>query len=694
MSKDLNKAFSEPNITLAWKWLNSNTEKLYKNYFRDLYKAFALSYAENIKEISKELKTGTYEPSLSIKVLLPKKSGILRPYTLLSVKDQIVYQALMNIIAEKMHPKVKASYLKDSFGHLYAGKNSDFFYKKWTDGYKAFNKEVTKSFNNGYKYTATFDLTACYDTIDHKVIEYFLLEIGFEREFSQFLIKCLVSWTALQPETIYLGHGIPQGPLSSGFLSEVVLKQFDKKSNYTRLDVDYFRYVDDIRLMAKDEIPLRKALIKLDRISKNIGLFPQTNKINIHEITDIDIEIKDLSTPDMDPQELIDQNKVKERIKELSKDNRINDETKFKYILAHAKPNSKLNSKILVILDKYPHLYTSILNYFSHYKVFPKTVSIKILSLLTKSIGLYEELTAYFLRVSFDKIHPTIKPDFINLCDEIWKTETTIESKNLRLMLLVWKLNNKVVKYSELEKIIQKEDWWIIQGLIEYIDIDLYGKPTYSQFINDLLTHTNFEVAIKSSYYAIQQDIDISKRIVDINKSAQIPLRSVQKIGKSIVKSDLITKCLEYILDTNLDNTINWKKVIIEPRYLKSCGNQIFQCKAYKQTDPTALVNSLDVFNDVLVHYLFEHTTTFNQCDIGKIGRVLHAPTGRFATTYPKFYKLCKSVHELRLESDLSHPKVKGTAKTTRRLRFREIKKIKKTLTDGYKEYINSMKHL
>ena len=318
----------------------------------------------------------------------------------------------------------------------------------------------------------------------------------------------------------------------------------------------------------------------------------------------------------------------------------------------------------------------------------------KIFSLLEKSIGLYEELTAYFLRVSFDKIHPSIKQDFINLCDELWKKESHIESDNLRLMLLVWKLNNKVVKYSELERIIKKEDWWIIQGLMEYIDIDLYGKPTYSQLINDLLTHTNFEVAIKSSYYAIQKDIDISKNIVDINKSAQISLKSAQKIGKSIVKSDLITKCLEYILDTKLDNSINWKKVITDPKYLKSCGNQIFQCKAYVQTDASALVNSLDVFNDVLVHYLFEHTPTFNQCEIGKIGSVLHAPTGKFASIYPKFYKLCKSVHELRLESDLSHPKVKGTTKTTRRLRFKEIKQLKRTLIEGYKEYMAAMKHL
>jgi len=694
MTENLKKAFTEKNLALAWKWINSNTEKLYKNYFRDLYKSFALSSTENLSTIAKELKAGTYEPSLAIKVLLPKKSGILRPYTLLSVKDQIVYQALVNIIAEKLYPKTRSTYLKDTFGHLYTGKKSNFFYRKWSVGYKAFNKEITKSFKSGYKYTATFDLTACYDTIDHKVIEHFLLEIGIEKEFIQFLIKCLVSWTALQPDTIYLGHGIPQGPLSSGFLSEVVLKQFDKKANYKGLDIGYFRYVDDIRLMAREEIPLRKALIQLDRISKNIGLFPQTNKINIHEITNIDIEIKEISIPDMDPDELIDQDKVKKRLKELTKDNKIKDETKFKYVLAHAQPYSALNTKLLKILDKYPHLYSSILNYFGKYKIFPKTVSQEIFILFQNSINLYEELTAYYLRVSFGKVHPTVKADFIKSCIKLWKQKDKINSKNLRLMLIVWIMNNKAIKYVDLESIIQKEDWWVIQGIIEYIDIDLYGKPTYSQLINDLLKHDNFEVAIKSSYYAIKEDVSITNKIIDINKSAQIPLRSVQKIGRSITKSDFVTKGLDFLFNHKFDKSINWKKVLNVPKYLKSSESQIIQCKAYRQTDPTALINSLDVFNDILVHFIHEHKGTLGSCAIGGIGSVLHAPTGRFATSFPKFYKLCKQIHELRLESDLSHPKVKGTSKTTRRIRFAEIRKLRNTLINGYKEYINALKHL
>lgn len=694
MSKDLNKAFAESNLLLAWKWINSNTESLYKNYFRTLYKAFALSFEDNIKNLRSELSKGIYEPEFSIKVMLPKKSGILRPFTLLSIKDQIVYQAMMNVVADRLSPKMRSGYFKNSFGHIYAGRTSDFFYKKWTKGYKAFNSEITKSFDNGHNFTATFDLTACYDSIDHSVIRHFLNDLKLDQEFSDLLIRCLGKWTAHDPHNIFLGHGIPQGPLSSGMLSEVILKEFDNKSNYDGLEVNCFRYVDDIRLMAKEEHQLRKALVKLDRISKNIGLFPQTNKINIHEITNIDIEVKYISVADMDPEILIDQDKVQERLKELTKNNEIKDETKFKYVLAHAEPTSLINQKLLKLIDKYPHLYNSILNYFGKYKKFPKTVSFKILDLLLLSKDLYEELTAYYLRISFNKIHDSIKGEVVAECEAIWKNSAKIESRNLKLIAFIWILNNRLIKYAELEKTISNQDWWLIQGVIEYIDIDLYGKPTYSQLINKLLKHENFEVAINSAYHAITNHVDVTERIIDINASAQIPLKALGAIGKSITKSDFITKCLIFIADSKLDDRINWKKVIDDPKYLKYCENQIFQAKAYKQTDPTALVNSLDVLNDILIHYLFKNTSTLGTSEIGKIGSVLNAPTGGFASTYPNFYRLCQHIHELRLESDLSHPKIKSTQKPTRRIRFKEIKDMKKQLRDGYKEYINSMKNL
>ena len=204
------------------------------------------------------------------------RSGIVRPYTLLTVEDQIVYQAMVNVVAEKLFPHVRARYLTEAFGHLYAGKSSIWFYRKWSDGYAAFNKTARQAFNSGLKFTASFDLTAYYDSLDHGVLRHFLSVIGCDQEFSLALTEHLSVWTATE-RRVYHNHGIPQGPLGSGLLSEVVLQHFD--SNYgSPKRVRYLRYVDDIRLFAASQRELREMIVNLDLLSKDVGLFPQSSK--------------------------------------------------------------------------------------------------------------------------------------------------------------------------------------------------------------------------------------------------------------------------------------------------------------------------------------------------------------------------------------------------------------------------------
>ena len=229
-----------------------------------------------LADLGKRLKRGTYQPSHACKVFYPKRSGILRPYTLLTVEDQIVYQALVNIVAEQLFPHVKARYLTETFGHLYAGKSSVWFYRKWSDGYVAFNKAARLAFDSGLTFTASFDLTAYYDSLDHGVLRHFLSVIGCDQGLCSALAEYLSLWTATE-RRVYHNHGIPQGPLGSGLLSEVVLQHFD--SNYgDPKRVRYLRYVDDIRLFAATPRELRVMIVNLDLLSKDVGLFPQSSK--------------------------------------------------------------------------------------------------------------------------------------------------------------------------------------------------------------------------------------------------------------------------------------------------------------------------------------------------------------------------------------------------------------------------------
>jgi retron-type reverse transcriptase len=116
------EAFRRENLHRAWRWVKSNPDANYKSYCGQAYSRYAVADASLIDELRNHLVRGIYEPTHATKILLPKKSGILRPYTILTVEDQIVYQAMVNLVAERLAPAIRSQYLHVSFGHMYAGK--------------------------------------------------------------------------------------------------------------------------------------------------------------------------------------------------------------------------------------------------------------------------------------------------------------------------------------------------------------------------------------------------------------------------------------------------------------------------------------------------------------------------------------------------------------------------------------------
>lgn len=226
--RTLEHVYHPDNLARAWLWVRSNPEAGYKNFFRSLYLNYSVADAAQLDDLRDRLQRGIYEPAQACKVFQPKPSGLLRPITLLTVEDQIAYQAMINVVAERLHPKVKHRYGKLVFGHLLAGKTSVWFYKKWRTCYANFNAAARRAFEEGFVYAAHFDLAAFYDSLDHGVLCHFLQGLRCDKDFLDLLAHCLNTWTSTQGR-IYHNHGIPQGPVSSGLLSEVVLQHFDQK---------------------------------------------------------------------------------------------------------------------------------------------------------------------------------------------------------------------------------------------------------------------------------------------------------------------------------------------------------------------------------------------------------------------------------------------------------------------------------
>ena len=82
----------QDNLLLAYNRLLTNPESTYKNFFRDTYSAYGMAISKNIALLHKKVKSG-YLPVDTVRVFMPKANGLSRMYTLMSIEDQIVYQA-------------------------------------------------------------------------------------------------------------------------------------------------------------------------------------------------------------------------------------------------------------------------------------------------------------------------------------------------------------------------------------------------------------------------------------------------------------------------------------------------------------------------------------------------------------------------------------------------------------------------
>ncbi|MBT9169618.1 MAG: hypothetical protein DDT19_02980 [Syntrophomonadaceae bacterium] len=686
MPNNLNEAFALDNLHRAWRWTLTNTDALYKNHFRRIYEAYAVADDKLLNYLRDKLRRNIYEPADACKIYLPKKSGILRPFTLLCVEDQIVYQALTNVIAEKLYPSVRQRYYKETFGHLYAGKRSKYFYRKWQVGYRKFGAAIREAFSRGFVCRAFFDLTACYDSIDHNVLKHFLEELGLDNDFNNFLLKCLRHWTKADSEKpIYQGHGIPQGPLPSGLLSEVILSHFDKKRGAER-KVKYFRYVDDIRLYAKDERHLRQMIVELDLLSKSIGLFPQSSKIDIREVKDVESEIKSISNPPEPSYRRYGfQNLVHKRLKTLTHHFKIEDETRFKYVLALADPSMETSRRMLRLVRTHPHLYVSIFRYFSRYKKIPLEI-VRQLYMILRDEALYPSYSAELLQSLMGKLPDRLILIFNKHVQKLFIEQKRIGRSDLKAACGAWLLQNRVLNYAETKQLIaEARNWWIKAATLTYVDKDFIGLPSYGDLLNQLIKSKSIDNSILAAYLMSIDDIALTTSKSQVNAAASLLLKEFGLIARARSFTCGIEASVNMMLKVPIVD-IRWRE-IFTTKYAHA-ERKIVRAKAYFKTDPSAWVNIIDTFNDLLLEALFCHDGTIGTYHLGNIGGVLKQ-SSTFAAKYPKIFKAVNDMHNKRLESDLSHSKVKKTGRPTKPIKFSYIPKACKLLYDAFIELRN-----
>lgn len=674
-------AYKLENLERAWLWIRTNPEVQTKNHFRRLYSAYSIADTTLLKDLKSRLDRGIFTPSRSCKLFVPKPSGILRPFSLLAIEDQIVYQAMANVVAERVVPHVRHHYNKKVFGHQYAGIASNWFYRRWSDGYRAFNEAAESVFKAGYVWGASFDLTAFYDSIDHGVLRHKLEEFGLDAEFCLSLTELLNRWTATERQ-IFHNHGIPQGPLSSGMISEAILSHFDENFR-VNFDVKYFRYVDDIRLFAKSETHLRHGLLSLDRLSKDIGLFPQSSKIDIHRVVNIRDELKTVSSP---PEPALsgfipDQSKIRTRLAELaprSAKYKVADPTRFKYLLAHAEPSLLVLNRLWRVFEHAPHFIPQLGSYLEKFDSLPDNQGARLLHAIS-SENLYSAIQSRFIQAQVGRLSPPLDTRAKKLLKPMWKLKANPPELSLALWDSLQHLKHFTDKQTDYALLNAKPSWLRMQ--LHYgVAWKEVADARRVRLLNQSIRDQSADVAITGAWLIALLNVRISTPTTDVNPAAKTMLRT---LGKMRVRSARICGIRTAIAEmTGADIPVNWRRLL--GSYYNQAESQMVTCRGYYKTDPTAWVNMLDVFNDLFAEGLFKRDGSIGQRNLGDFGGIL--TNKKLETKFPLTHKYFVESHNKRLESQLSHAVVKKTKAPTGKIPYKWLKRGSQLLRDAARE--------
>lgn len=363
---------STQNLKLAWRRINTGRNLQYKRFFREAYLVYESASDQHIRSLHAALAARAWRPSHATRLYLPKPSGLQRPLFLLGIEDQIVLQATANVFAKKVLDRRRRVELQTVFSNKLTNQNdSIFFMEHWQTTYTAFQKSCEDIFNQGYRWSAHFDLAAYYDTISHEL----LLSVVSKSTRASVATDAIKEWLHVWSAGSHVAmkaHGIPQGPIASDFLAEAFFLPIDLKLQ--RETSRYLRYVDDIRLFGRSENEVRQAAILLEQECRHRGLIPQSSKFDIRELKVADDAMGALpSIPPVAGDGLAtDAMRAEEAHKILGlavggRPLRIKDKSRFRYVMYRAPSDSRVLSTVLTVLPKYPEHIDAIAAYFANY---------------------------------------------------------------------------------------------------------------------------------------------------------------------------------------------------------------------------------------------------------------------------------------------------------------------------------------
>ena len=177
----------------------------------------------------------------------------------------MIIKVLTGIVQEKLKP-----FLAKTCYHL-----------KGHGGLKGAVRDVMKQLPK-YKFFCKTDVHSYYDSIDHYTMLMRLHDYIEDRTIIGYIWQVLnrcVEWGGLYQD---IKKGIPRGSSLSPLLGAFYLMELDRKME--KLDVKYFRYMDDILILTPTRWKLKKAIRVLNQTFNELGLEQHPDKTLIGRV--------------------------------------------------------------------------------------------------------------------------------------------------------------------------------------------------------------------------------------------------------------------------------------------------------------------------------------------------------------------------------------------------------------------------
>ena len=218
------------------------------------------------EQISRDILDGRYCPQPPRWVEVPKPNGGTRRLGILTVRDRLVHAALKNVL----EPILEPTFTYASFGFRPGRSTTAALHEaiRWASP-DDHGRLV-------YPYAMHLDIEECFDTIDHQHLFSALAEHVADAIVLKLLRKLLEA--CAHPvrrwfRTYYVG--LLQGSVLSPLLCNLALHSLDKvmlnMRSATQKGIAYFRYADDLLILARSEELAAKAFRSASAFLQSIG---------------------------------------------------------------------------------------------------------------------------------------------------------------------------------------------------------------------------------------------------------------------------------------------------------------------------------------------------------------------------------------------------------------------------------------